>query len=105
EHRKVVAARLVHVARRSLDDDAGDASQLGAERQGAAPSSRVAPGALLDDDDVAGCGAINGGSAQVPGCRGTTIVSFELHRDHSSGDAAIGGIGLQAADPPRESPL
>ncbi len=65
EHREVVRAGLVHVARGTVDDDAGDALQARAERQHAAPSRRVDAGALLDDDDVARLRCLDGGGAEV----------------------------------------
>ena len=77
EDGEIVGAPLIHVARRTVDDDAGDASQFCAERKVAAPARGVEPGPLLDDDDVAGLRGFDGGGAQVPR-RGPPVVLFQL---------------------------
>ena len=51
--REVVFARLVDIAGGAVDDDARDLTQLGAERQVAAPAGGVNAGSLLHHDDVA----------------------------------------------------
>ena len=105
EDGEVVAARLVDVARRAVDDHTGDSAQLRAERQVASPARRVDAGALLDHDDVARLRRLDGRGPQMPRRRRPAIVFFELHGDDPAGDPAVGRQPLNAGDDTSEAQL
>ena len=91
ENREVQFAAVVDVPRRAFDDDSGNTAQFGAKRQRAAPRRRVQPGALLDDNDVAGLCRFNSRRAKVTLGSGPAFRLVQLDRQHPARDAAIRG--------------
>lgn len=95
--RKAEFQCLVDVARRPIDDHAGNALGARADRQDAAPAGGLDAGPLLDDDDVAGIGRLDGRGAEMPR-RGRARDRTECHGSHAAGDALRHRAGREPRD-------
>src|SRR5688500_16035108 len=102
EHGEVVFARLVDVARRTVDDDAGNLPQLGAEREIAAPARGVNARALFHDNHVAWLRGFDGGGAEMPRSGRLALVAAHFDRDDAPRDPARGRQPLAAGDGARQ---